>query len=60
MPQEFIHAYNRKYLKKHPKQEIYNITRTFANYNTPKKRRVYRVTSVKKGSLTKSGKWRKR
>lgn len=66
MTQIMIKAKNRqdakeKFLAMHPNKEIYNITKTFYSHKkTPPDKRVYRVTGVTKGSLTKSGKPRKK
>ena len=53
MTQERIKAINvqqakRKFLRKHPEQKIYDVTREFASYKEPKSSRIYRVTGVKK------------
>lgn len=54
MTQEMIHAENmqkakRKFLRKYPKKKVIDVTRTFASWkNTPKSRRVYRVTGLNK------------
>ena len=63
MTQKMIKAPNRKsaikkFLKSYPNKKIYDVTRTFADYSTPKNQRVYRVTGINKKEVNKYGKTR--